>query len=426
MNALRTSRVLIVDDNSEDALALATALAKVGVGAAVYKGDIDDLPTQKHQGIRLAAVDMALEGDQGADERTVAKSVQVLESLIGECNGPYLVIAWTASPDLAETFKQEVGRFDCPPLDILPLDKETVRVGNEFDPELIIASLEKTLTDVYPLELFTYWEQVVHDAATRTVELAASAAGDWLANSGAIVDALVHAAVGKGQDNATNLSGFLEALNQLHFDSVESTSVTAANTISYLLDPIGTSPPASADLKSRLNRHLLIGPAPPLPVPGSVYLLEAVSKVLGKGMGATLPTTEELLKLIAPSGSENEWGEVIPILLEVTPRCDSQSKAFTVARLLAGLAIPVAGLSKTKIGKIDESRPAVKTLSVVQFEGESLSGDYILAWHARRMTTAPVSKITCAALFRLRQQPLNDIQSWLGGHAARPGYLSVR
>ncbi len=109
------------------------------------------------------------------------------------------------------------------------------------------------------------------------------------------------------------------------------------------------------------------------------------------------------------------------MLMEITPLCDFQNGHMKVAKLVAGLAVPP---DKEKLLK--KQAAFMRVLQVAQFP-EPLDGAFITAWNARYIVSAPLAKLSkCNPVCRLRQQPLVDMQAWLAGHAARPGYLAVR
>ena len=62
MNILKTARVVVVDDVESEATPLLLALAKIGIGAWYFTGDVDKLPKSHLDGIRVVFLDLRLGG----------------------------------------------------------------------------------------------------------------------------------------------------------------------------------------------------------------------------------------------------------------------------------------------------------------------------------------------------------------------------
>ena len=98
---LSTGRVLVVDDQPEEAVPILTALAEVGVGAVYVRGDkVEELPRQPIDGIRLVFLDMRL--DEGGDQKSVlSKTLGVLQQCVPASPMPILVVCWTKHSEAA-------------------------------------------------------------------------------------------------------------------------------------------------------------------------------------------------------------------------------------------------------------------------------------------------------------------------------------
>ena len=90
MNGLGGARVLLLDDQSSEALPIMQAFSKVGVPSVFFDGKEADLPksAKKLRGVRLAILDMNL-GVTGNDKSIASTLVQTFAKFISPNNGPY-------------------------------------------------------------------------------------------------------------------------------------------------------------------------------------------------------------------------------------------------------------------------------------------------------------------------------------------------
>lgn len=119
--------VVIIDDQPQEAIPLIQALSKHGISATYYKGyNKEDLPTKNLQSVRLVILDLQLFSGVN-DSRTIATNlVKILQQVIGENNGPYILLLWSKkesiySPDFVEEVKKPENKVV--PLIVLPLPK---------------------------------------------------------------------------------------------------------------------------------------------------------------------------------------------------------------------------------------------------------------------------------------------------------------
>ena len=139
MEGLRTTRVLVIDDQRDEAQGVIDALARDGIGAIYYSQDVTIHPEQPLTGVRLATVDMNLENVSAPDPPAATATIlSVLNRLIAKKNGPYLAIAWTKHPELVEEFAARAAELPCPPVHVIPLVKADFKdEDGSFDSEKI-------------------------------------------------------------------------------------------------------------------------------------------------------------------------------------------------------------------------------------------------------------------------------------------------
>jgi hypothetical protein len=438
VNGLQTSRVLVVDDDPKDAIALMEAFARVGVGAVFSNGDPEGMPLQPNlTGIRLAALDLDLAGAFGQPEAgVIAPTLKCVESLIAKNNGPYLALAWTDHPEITETFRELIKALPCPPVHVLRLAKADVKRDGEYDFTQIEAHLRGAIEQAYPLGLFGLWEQLVHDAASRTVNVASESNGGWIAESQRMLAALLREASRDSDDDSTCLRVLFESLDPIHFDFLDSSVTSLTGAQAALIQPLRECTyTADLALKAHLNTKLLLGPPVPDPAPGSMYLAVEVATKAGELAAATIPSFEDLRDDMfdKPDNDSDDSSGSIPVLIEVTPICDFQHRRkMKVARLIAGLAIPATRLW-TQSGKprkktqLKKNSAFVRALPPLYLQGPEFNEPVVLAWDAHFLVTLPLTELSkCDAVKRLRTTPLFDLQAWAASQSARPGYLSIR
>src|SRR5260370_14352474 len=130
MNGLGGARVLLLDDEPDEALPVIMAFSNAGVSSVFFDGNESDFPKpgKRLRGVRLAILDMNL-GVTGSDKNIASTLVQTFSRIISPQNGPYGILIWTNHPEL----KTEVAKYiyehpDLPkPVFILMLKKAAFR-----------------------------------------------------------------------------------------------------------------------------------------------------------------------------------------------------------------------------------------------------------------------------------------------------------
>lgn len=98
----RCGKVLVIDDQVEEAVPLLNLLGKKGVSTMYYSGSLSELPESPFNEIRLVFCDLKF--NVATDPKSVASNVfSILKSLISEENGPIyfwygvrtVLIIWT-------------------------------------------------------------------------------------------------------------------------------------------------------------------------------------------------------------------------------------------------------------------------------------------------------------------------------------------
>src|SRR4051812_10471408 len=108
MAQLRSSRILILDDDPKEALTVLQALQRMGLTALYHDGSADNPMPDKVPGIRVLFLDMVLAA-HGADHNDpngcAAMVVGALERILERNEDPLVVICWTGHPEIKDTFE---------------------------------------------------------------------------------------------------------------------------------------------------------------------------------------------------------------------------------------------------------------------------------------------------------------------------------
>ncbi len=108
-------KVVIVDDCIEEILPLINILNKKTVPILYYSGNLEDLPEEPLQGIRVFFLDLRF--STNTDEKTiVSNACNILSKILGDNNGPFLLIVWSSTgSEYREKLEQElIGKSYCP------------------------------------------------------------------------------------------------------------------------------------------------------------------------------------------------------------------------------------------------------------------------------------------------------------------------
>ena len=363
MDGLKTSRVLILDDDINEARPFMEALAKRGIGWLYYSGDDEGkLPPENDRltGIRLAALDLDL-GIGGAAGPVIDVLVRNLNSLIHEENGPYLAIAWTSKDDTYfDEFQDRMPDLNCRPVGLIKMQKRDFT-----DIEAIVAKLMASVEDAYPLGLLSYWEKVIHESSGSVMQVL-PASTDWQEQRPTDTSPHLELCCRFRRPCATtNLVALMSTFNSLQLDSIESIigsiAEEKASPLVVPLDDVETSD--DLELKAKLNLRLLCTDAVAAVAPGNIYRCDAICP----SGTATFPDLNQLLDDMVRSsprvGEEQRKRQLIeedekidelksagsvPIALEVTPLCDYQQGNVKLPRFLCGVAVPYEKKRRTK------------------------------------------------------------------------------
>lgn len=437
MIGLRQARVIIVDDDENDGMAIARDLWRLRVASLYFRG-IDDVPEEGPiKGIRLAILDMDLLGG-GTDEMSkLSALVGTLDKILAPDNGPYAVIAWTGHPELVSRFEEYVARDEVQaprPVHVLAIEKHSVKdAEGNYDLDDLLVQLTGHLERYSGLLFLRAWEEESFLAASSVVaelsRIAAPAntvdADDWKARwdlglrhiARSLGVAVSGDAASKDEESA--LKAFYAGLGPLHADRLESALPAVARKLAaptkLLAEDVSGKLPG--EKKSRLNTMLHcsfehVG----VVHPGNVYA-RALRPKLATQLRASLFTREATSENIAAI-----LDNALEVMIEVSAACDHAQSKVVQARLVPGVLVrtPTAALRKRLLAPGPTAN--LWSLAPIRLDVGSGTQDYLLVANFLYMTSASSDELKKKmALFRLRPEPMADLQSKLAYHVGRTG-----
>jgi hypothetical protein len=456
MNGLRTCRVVVIDDDIDEARPLLTTLNNIGIGTLYFDGDSEKLPKEPLTGIRVLFLDLRLMSSLNPDPRHyIRHTLAVLKKVIDIESCLTGIIYWAKQKEDRDEFNiqlsQNIPQFK--PAFLLAIDNK-MQFCNSNNSEKLKQVLLNTLRQFPAQKLLWSWEQSVHDAASATcrqlvsVALKDSAGNNNKTNDEKILNllrSLIVSAGGNADLSPQSLMNCLfESLNLVHLDQLEhcvfgmeKKDLPRKNGLARQLVQ---RPTLSAEQISRLNGILITSKVPPNKShmsPGNIYVAKLwnrkdqsfpfdkrtkVFKNFIIDIWPNLKNNNELLDFLIRQST--------PCLVDITPACDYASKKVKIARLLGGVFIRSSGDKKKdeKLELKDQCKIFAKEIELCYFQSEALglNGNYKIVVNARHLYSKPVEDLKKhKAAFRLRRQIVTDIQAWFASHAARPGYLSI-
>jgi hypothetical protein len=442
MNGLSGARVVLLDDESTEALPVIKAFSRVGVPAVFFDGKESDLPksTKKLRGVRLAILDMNL-GVTGTDKTIASTLVQTFSKIISPDNGPYGILIWTNHPEL----KDDVARYiyEHPtlpkPVFIVMLKKAVFKKHGggggpqQFSIGKLSNQLLRILAENSPLECMQVWEGTCFRAATNVTNAIAELSGStatnldewrraWRDEALKLLLVISKANAEEHHTQANCIPSIFLALNPLHSDRMDVLVDELTEDLSEHVDQIMAATGGTAvERKAKVNTMLHLA-ADQLENfnPGNMY-------IFGKKKTADfMPTLKDALQDCL-QGKEAQQKALMKSVrlcgLEVTPACDHAQNKVRVSRIIAGFIVPWEHKDTVK-----RNAGFLKAIGPLYFPRKHIlqAGAYLVVLNSRYLMTAKPSYVKdLHAAARVRPSLLADVQSWASYQAARQGVMML-
>ncbi len=450
MELPKNGRVVVIDDQEEEGLALITALSKAGVSCVYFKGELEDLPENKLNSIRVIFLDIELDTQGQSDKTKLSKVKSVIDKIIDKSNGTYIIIAWTQYRPLIKKLKGILK--DNPPYYVLSLEKSSCKVPatGKFSTELITTNIENELKKAGVFKVFNIWEGLISKASHSIVNDITSfykPNKDWEKNTSRVLYKLAEAYSGRTLDSSNNsdiLKNSLLAFNSVFFDTVEN----VISAYSWSSDPTDIESTGKIDTipLSKINTklHIVVKPKNSLNEPGTVYFVSTNKKfkkekiiefytdtnLLKQNYAASV--NQNLSNIVDADSKINEAHRVAflgykkkiydylfknmsVIKIEVSPQCDFIQSKKTVHRFILGTLWPHKYINLIK------SRTDFLYLSPAFYIRSAPHHIVIDMRYASSLKLG--TKIKSEVAFKIRHELLVEIQNTVSRYLSRPGVL---
>jgi hypothetical protein len=446
---LHGARVIAVDDQELDLDGIVAALHRKGVGVLpfLYKGGSS--LRRCRRGVRVVFADINLLPSAAGSYQQHQAVASVLSTLLDEVNGPWVLVAWTASPgqvsDLFNVVKDSLGRERAPVASI-GLDKSAfMNSKKQFRVGEIIKAIEnevaKNPVANALLDLESRAAEAAHDVTSSIMALATSTDAADIAQilvelskaadsrdpptpervfetvGPVFQDRLIRRGLSKSErkvwtETFSKSSG--KALDEsqrsklnstIHLDPVVSASDRGALT---LIPPTRTNDLEKAvrEPLSRLVFRDFITLEKALKSVRVLRKRQASAPGTQGGNSDTPPTDEELA---AEFLSKVRWA-----LIEVVPTCDVSNGKRGLRRAAVALLVP------TELGIQAKAGDSTEPLPLLELE-DGRYHPYVTG----KVTLSPVprSLSRLAPSVRMRDQILDGITQAIAGSQSRLGWV---
>jgi hypothetical protein len=417
MNLSNSGRIVLIDDNIDEARPLISTLGVEGIPYVYYDGKLEGLPTSPLEGTRFIFLDIELHGMQGQDDKTKASAlVARLRKIISTTNGPYAIIFWTKHSEIIDQIIDNCSKALISPIAWLDLEKQQCLDDNGgYDLKKIFDGLHEKLKKIGAFSLYVEWENILHLASKKFIKDFSKLIPDgekWSATTSTLFYNLYKAYVERNelQDITEQFKCSCKLLNRSFLDTLQGYSDK------NLKLPDGfklISGPIDATIRSKLNSYLLFNNSfLSRPMTGYVYketndnvknlLIENIIKPDQKIDGI------ELCKIIITPSCDLAQNKIIK------DKCSPEGKK--VHRIVYGLLLPFDVDLKRK-----EKTEAMFDITPFWHEEKS----WIIILHFSAITFQHEDQLQLP-VFCLSQDLIFDIQSKAANNLNRLGNFQLK
>ncbi len=436
----RCGKVLVIDDQVEEAVPLLNLLGKKGVSTMYYSGNLSELPESPFNEIRLVFCDLKF--NVATDSKSVVSNVfSILKSLISEENGPYILLVWSAhGADYLQELQKILETAKIKPEFILQLDKgeffslkdngeyfdemiESVtnlnldpiedaqvkrlirektqplrnskRVPNPDALDKIEARLAEELKKANLFHLFVLWENTIAKSAIETVNSIYEAIPhDKIPADKKLCAMLFYLARYKLEkqmpdaDEDVKFQAAMDSLNEL-FSYFYSEEVHKLSFDQVGLDKIEHLQEIKDLSDAKFNQWKMLTSGNKGHYPGNIYR-DAEKHFQFHGLIAVDAFNKaEEYQIIVDELTANTNIEYI--LVDLSSECDIAQKKIFVSRVVPGIMIPMEDLERYHTEKkIKPKEPDyIFCLSPVEFDNKS----WYIAFNVNQMFALPMDKL---------------------------------
>jgi len=412
MNLPKNGRIVVIDDNPNDAGHLMQALSQQSSPVHYFMDPNPDfLPKEPLQSVRLVFLDLDL-GIGNDDKSKASATVSALRKIVSVKNRPFVIVAWTTNAPIIEHVQQYVqdAKFQS---QFLSINKQDCITDEKFDITKINSYIKENLANVEMLHLFVDWENIIHHASGTTVDEFSNFFpydDNWNQNISNLFWKLAKARTDKQMPDLTEneiVQNALALFTSTFLDSVN-TKVTLEQFSQEIIDMIKKGKNVdSSEINARVNSKLFLSfETNSLRLPGNIYADLGIN-----GFDKDKITNGLITGTFENDKKEELISKAKLIFLEINPVCDYAQKKRRTHRLIPGIIWPHE--FKGNFSK----ETSVYQSPLIYFNGELCYFVFDLG----SVTSVPLDSISQDAIISVRQEFLINVQSLLSSHVSRPG-----
>lgn len=421
-------KVVVIDDQIEEALPLIKMLSGNGATTLYYSGQVEELPVEPIEGVRLVFCDLKFSVTTETSS-VISNIIAILKKVISESNGPYILLVWSThqndyTPDLQVALSAE----KIAPEFILPLDKanyfetketmagiqddiyaelenENLDVGDENKVKKIIervlmpvnsiihvphpniiqeisAKLKEELTNAQLFHLFVLWEGTIGDSAVQTVNTMYGEMERFPADKRlrAMFFYLAHNRLEQRFENAAPEEKFWAAMDSLNdlFPYFYTDNIHKLTTEPFNIDTIEHLRGVDEISSAKFNRWKIISNTSNDKRPGNVFydpekIFEPHGLVKKKKI-----SKENSYEILA---QRILTADVKYLLVDVSSECDIAQDKLYVSRVIPGIMIPREHYDQLKSEGILGEADYICTFPILEINEK----DYYLIFNLNQM-----------------------------------------
>jgi len=457
---------VVIDNDSDDIIGISTALASEGISSIpiLFKDPTvarDHCRKSAKASPRIIITDIQMVGGGKVPDSTDLNNVAgCLEEIVGNTDGPYIILAWTAKPNSLKSLKEVVLKLFKKknirePLYFDGISKEDCQGENGYEAALILEKFTAHLKDKIELRVLMNWEKSVISAANNTVNALIGIPCTKISNTlGALGEVVAGKNLPGNESVAVN-----EAISNILRDEISQNNISSSS--SELWSEAVKSPAEELDDagKHALNSliHFDQKPTQSTICPGDVWtcknweaLFERMaftseaSGQVQKFKDRILKLPEKppkLVKILKDAKTDEDrrkaqdkidkvykpyndaFDKIQMAMMEISPACDFANNKKSLKSLALGWIVPTevlgGGLNILASGDLLKCKTTHNDQEVLFV----ISAKYLMSLSSK-ILTAKKQKLGLTKVFRMRESMLHSWVQSITGYNARIGTMS--
>ncbi len=450
----KNGSIVIIDDVYSEAAPLMSFFSKNSCPYLYYTGDFGELPGVPNKEVRIVFLDFNLLPAITGAHSTNTQILSILDKIIGDDNGPYLLVVWSKNHSDAESLKAEIvekiktnhARGVLLPFNTLSLEKSDFFARDNETYEFIDGKeqelsdkINSKLNSAKFLNYLLSWENALGESSKDTVSQATNAISSISQDSDDYPKHFISVLAKTLLDKKLSLSSTDEkikasynSLSKVHlnlfenkFEKIDTTQINVEIENDY-------SPNFSDVNIGAINSWLNINYLNNNSHKGKVVQKSGFSS---SGLIDTTKDGRELNEIITCIREENATENYVykEVELEISPDCDVAQNKRTFYRLVSGCQISkdlFEKLSHRRTGYFKNSFPISFFKSgelLVKIENEMIPSFFIFNLSQIKTISVGVADYFDDSLYicNFNNDLLSSIKIQLSNNIQKHGYQSI-